>query len=334
MESVQDMSGYGDNQKVKYIAVSFVGKALTWWNSQIHIRIREAAVGMSWEDFKNLTREEFCPVNEMWKLETKFWNHAIVRAGHAAYTDRFHELARLVRGMVTATKPATIHNDMQKASTLIDKAIRNGSLKKNIEKRGSDGKPSRDRNVKDDNKRPRTGNTFVVAANPMMREYTGTSPKCTNCNLNHLPELPCRACFSYNRLRHLAKDCRVKPRMVKLVNARNPTAAHGACFECGRSIIGNWAREGAFMQGLEEARQDPNIMMGTFALNNHYATTLFDFGTDYSFVSTTFTHMIGIESSDLGFSYEIEIASEQLVEINKEWTGCPNTRLRSFAMRR
>ncbi|GKE46400.1 hypothetical protein Tco_1477658, partial [Tanacetum coccineum] len=35
-------------------------------------RGREAAVGMSWEDFKTLTREEFCPVNEMQKLETEF----------------------------------------------------------------------------------------------------------------------------------------------------------------------------------------------------------------------------------------------------------------------
>ncbi|GKF85892.1 hypothetical protein Tco_0253719 [Tanacetum coccineum] len=33
MESVQDMSGCEDNQKVKNTAGSFVGKALTWWNS-------------------------------------------------------------------------------------------------------------------------------------------------------------------------------------------------------------------------------------------------------------------------------------------------------------
>ncbi|GKC67722.1 hypothetical protein Tco_1100320 [Tanacetum coccineum] len=36
MESVQDMSGCRDDQKVKYTTGSFVGKALTWWNSQIH----------------------------------------------------------------------------------------------------------------------------------------------------------------------------------------------------------------------------------------------------------------------------------------------------------
>ncbi|GKA41676.1 hypothetical protein Tco_0734336 [Tanacetum coccineum] len=71
MESVQDMSGCRDNQKVKYTARSFVGKALTWWNSQIHTRGREATIGMSWEDFKTLTREEFCPSNEMQKLETE-----------------------------------------------------------------------------------------------------------------------------------------------------------------------------------------------------------------------------------------------------------------------
>nr|GEY46613.1 hypothetical protein [Tanacetum cinerariifolium] len=57
-----------DNQKVKYTAGSFVGKALTWWNSKIHTRGREANVGMSREDFETLAREEFCPSNEMQKL--------------------------------------------------------------------------------------------------------------------------------------------------------------------------------------------------------------------------------------------------------------------------
>ncbi|GJR59752.1 putative reverse transcriptase domain-containing protein [Tanacetum coccineum] len=74
MELIQDMSGCGDKQKVKYTDGSFVG--------------------MSWDDFKVLMREEFCPSNEMQKMETKLWKHIMVEAGHAAYTDRFHELAR------------------------------------------------------------------------------------------------------------------------------------------------------------------------------------------------------------------------------------------------
>nr|GEY92618.1 hypothetical protein [Tanacetum cinerariifolium] len=109
MESVQVMSGCSIDQKVKYTAGSFVGKALTWWNSQIRILSRE--------------------------LETELWNHAIVSAGHAAYTDRFHELAG------------------------------NGSIKM-VEKRGNMDEPSMDKNDRDDNKRTRIGNSFATTGNP------------------------------------------------------------------------------------------------------------------------------------------------------------------------
>ncbi|GKC95578.1 hypothetical protein Tco_1161020, partial [Tanacetum coccineum] len=44
MESVHDMSGCSVDQKVKYTAGLFVGKALTWWNSQIRTLSREVAV--------------------------------------------------------------------------------------------------------------------------------------------------------------------------------------------------------------------------------------------------------------------------------------------------
>nr|GEV24019.1 putative reverse transcriptase domain-containing protein [Tanacetum cinerariifolium] len=216
---------------------------------------READVGMSWEDFKPLTREKFCPSNEMQKLETELWNHAIVKAGHAAYTDRFHELARLVPHLVT----------------LKGKRIeRNGSIKKNPEKRGNGGEPSKDRNVRDDNKRTRTRNAFAITVNYVRREYTSTAPKCTT--------------WSW------------EPREL--------------------------GKRKAFMLGAEEARQDPNIVTGTFTLNDHYATTLFDSGVDYSFIFTTFILLLDIEPNDLGFSYEIKIASGQLVEIDKVIRGC------------
>ncbi|GJS36455.1 hypothetical protein Tco_0534837 [Tanacetum coccineum] len=38
------------------------------------IKGREAAIGMYWNDFKGLLVEEFCPSNEMEKLELKLWN--------------------------------------------------------------------------------------------------------------------------------------------------------------------------------------------------------------------------------------------------------------------
>ncbi|GJU74357.1 putative reverse transcriptase domain-containing protein [Tanacetum coccineum] len=85
----------------------------------------------------------------------------------------------------------------------------------------------------------------------------------------------------------------------------------------GRGNQWNQARGRAFMLGAEDARQDPNIVTGTFTLNDHYATTLFDSGADYSFVSTNFIPSLDIEPSNLRFSYEIKIASGQLVEIDK-----------------
>ncbi|GJY13657.1 putative reverse transcriptase domain-containing protein [Tanacetum coccineum] len=291
IESVHDMSSCSVDQKVKYTAGSFVGKALTWWNSQICTLSREVAVSMSRNEFK----------------------------------------------------------------FMIDVRSSNGSIKK-VEKRGNVGEPSKDKNGRDDNKRTRTGNAFATTANPVGRENTGAWPKCTTCNSYHAPGGPCRTCFNCNRPGHLARDCRVVPRNVNPVNVRNPTPARGACHECGstdhlkpacprlnraqgpggnrpnqvaannggqgRGNQGNQARGRAFMLGAEEARQDPNIVTGTFTLNNHFATTLFDSGADYSFVSTTFIPLLGIEPSELGFRYEIEIASGQLVEIDKVIKGC------------
>ncbi|GKA73551.1 putative reverse transcriptase domain-containing protein [Tanacetum coccineum] len=258
--------------------------------------------------------------------------------------------------MVAATEPATTQRAVNKAGTLTDEAVGNGSLKKNPEKRRNSGESSRDRNARDENKRTRTGNAFATTTNPVKKEYNGTIPKCVSCNLHHPSEIPCRACFNCGRLGHMAKDCRVAPRMVNPMNARNPAATPGACYECGgtdhfkaacltlnqaqrlgghrpNQVVanneghglennGNQARGRAFMLGTEEARQDPNIVTGTFTLNDHYATTLFDSGADYSFASTTFIPLLGIELSDLGFSYEIEIASGQLIKIDKVIRGC------------
>ncbi|GKD39560.1 hypothetical protein Tco_1259767 [Tanacetum coccineum] len=85
----------------------------------------------------------------------------MVGAGHSAYTDRFHDLARLVphlvtletkrieryiyglalqiRRMVVAAEPHTIQNAILKVRVLTDKAVRNGSLKRNDERRGDGG---------------------------------------------------------------------------------------------------------------------------------------------------------------------------------------------------
>ncbi|GJT18467.1 putative reverse transcriptase domain-containing protein [Tanacetum coccineum] len=156
---------------------------------------------------------------------------------------------------------------------------------------------------------------------------------------------------------HFAKDCRVAPRNVNPINARNPVArTYCECgstdhtkFACprlnhaqrpwvnnqnqvvainrgqGRGNQGNQARGRAFMLGVEEARQDLNIITGTFTLNDHYATYLTLTMVPYIALILHYLYtLLGIEPNDLGFSYEIEIASRQLVEIGGAdvWEVC------------
>ncbi|GJT57997.1 putative reverse transcriptase domain-containing protein [Tanacetum coccineum] len=70
-------------------------------------------------------------------------------------------------------------------------------------------------------------------------------------------------------------------------------------------------------QRVVEAPQDPNVVTGTFSLNDHFATVLFDSGADYSFISTNFLPLIDMKTSDIRPDYEIEIANSPKVQTNK-----------------
>ncbi|GJT52734.1 putative reverse transcriptase domain-containing protein [Tanacetum coccineum] len=167
MEYVQDMSGCSVDQKVKYIVGSFVGKALTWWNSQIRMLSREVAVSMSWNDFKFMMIEEFCPSHEMQKFESELWNYATVGADHAAYTDRLHELASLVTHLVTL-KSRMIEMYVYGLAAQIC-----GMWQQQSQRLYRRMYKFLDKNGRDDNKRTRTGNAFTTTTNPVGRENTG-----------------------------------------------------------------------------------------------------------------------------------------------------------------
>ncbi|GJU83656.1 putative reverse transcriptase domain-containing protein [Tanacetum coccineum] len=123
MESMFENSGCTTNQRVRYAASCFVNKALTWWNTQVQARGREATIGI----------EEFCPSNEMEKLENEFWNHTIVRANYVAYTDKFHELAKLVPYLVTP-ESSYIKRYIHGLAPQI-RVVRYGTLTKGYDKR-------------------------------------------------------------------------------------------------------------------------------------------------------------------------------------------------------
>nr|GEV02829.1 reverse transcriptase domain-containing protein [Tanacetum cinerariifolium] len=116
-------------------------------SNRIRTLSQEVSVSMSWNDYKFMMIVEFCPSHEMHKFKTELWNHVMVGAGNAVYTDRFYELARLVpqlvtlesrkiqryvygialqiHGMVAAMEPTTIQSVVLKAGVLTNEAIGN-----------------------------------------------------------------------------------------------------------------------------------------------------------------------------------------------------------------
>nr|GEV34564.1 hypothetical protein [Tanacetum cinerariifolium] len=88
-------------------------------------------------------------------------------------------------------------------------------------------------------------------------------------------------------------------------------------FKCYRSV-----KCQAYVILDDEHNQGPNVVTGTFLLNNRYATMLFDSGADKSFVDIKFSHLIDIKPAKLNSSYEFELADGKVVSTNSVLRGC------------
>ncbi|GJS65195.1 putative reverse transcriptase domain-containing protein [Tanacetum coccineum] len=263
MESVIDNSGCADNQK---------------------------------EEFKAFLIEEFCPSNEMEKLKSEFWNHTMVGANHVAYTDRFHELAKLVPHLVTP-ESKRIGSVILTAGILTNEAVRCGTLSKGNEKRKEVEETNKQGGLRNDNKRAKMDKGFV-AVDPPRNEYVSSHPKCTKCFTHHPEGGVCRLCYNYKKPGYFKRDCHAPVKQVAPVNA----------VRVGNN--GDQARGRAFNVNAVDALQDPKVVTGTFSLNDHFATVLFDFRADFSFVSTKFVSLLNVKPSIVKPVYVIEVADD------------------------
>ncbi|GJY08864.1 putative reverse transcriptase domain-containing protein [Tanacetum coccineum] len=78
----------------------------------------------------------------------------------------------------------------------------------------------------------------------------------------------------------------------------------------------------AYVLGGGEANPDSNVIKGTFLLNNHYASMIFDSGADRSFVLTTFSTLLDITPNTLDVSYAVELVDGRISETNTILRGC------------
>ncbi|GJY33497.1 putative reverse transcriptase domain-containing protein [Tanacetum coccineum] len=179
------------------------------------------------------------------------------------------------------------------------------------------------------NQRQEAVRVYVVTPSGNNR-YTGDLPLCKRCNLHHTG--PCTGkCNICNKVGHLSKNCRNK----KPATGSNQLPVTVVCHACGeKGHYTNQCRKTninaqgrAYMLRDKNAHQDPNVVTGTFLLNQHLAKVLFDSGADKSFISIFVASKLNSPSIIIDTFYDIEMADGNLVSTNTVIKGCTLTLL-------
>ncbi|GJY66388.1 putative reverse transcriptase domain-containing protein [Tanacetum coccineum] len=163
---------------------------------------------------------------------SEFYNHTMIGAIHAWYTDWFHELAKLVPHLVTP-KLKRNGREYEERKDCVDTKIEQGGSWK-------------------DNKKAKVGKGFVVIA-PPRNENVGSYSKCAKCSAYHPEGGLCRS------FEHLCNTC---PKLNRAPGqAGNRLALDGNQNTWNN---GNQARGRAFSVNAIDALQYPNIMTDVF----------------------------------------------------------------------
>ncbi|GJS13311.1 reverse transcriptase domain-containing protein [Tanacetum coccineum] len=355
MESVFSISNCTASSQVKFATCTLQDDALTWWNAHVKTTTPEAAHAMTWVTLKKMMTDKYCPRGEIKKIEAKMWNLKVKGTDVVAYNRRFQQLALMcarmfpeeiykiekyigglpdmLLGSVKASRSKTMQEVIEFTTELMEDKTKAYAERQADNKRRSDD-IARSNQSQQPNKRQNTGRAYAAGTGDR-RPYTGPKPLCTKCNYHH--DGPCASkCNKCNRFGHIARDCRNPPNVNNVANQKG-----NGCFECGaqghfkrdcpklKNNNNRGNRDGnaktqakVYAVGNAGANQDNNVVMGTFLLNNRYASILFDTGADRSFVSTAFSSRIVITPTALDHDYNVELADGRVVRLNTIIRGC------------
>ncbi|GKB05909.1 putative reverse transcriptase domain-containing protein [Tanacetum coccineum] len=248
-----------------------------------------------------------------------------------------------IYGNVKAAKPKTLDETIELANDLMDRKLLTYAERQSDNKRKADDSS---RNNHGHQQQPFKRQNVARAYNMGTGErkpYGGSLPKCNKCHLHH--NGPCtQRCHKCNKIGHFARDCRStgNTSVANTQKGNGATPKGNGCFECGapghfkrdcpklkNKNGGNGNAQGwvyavgnAEKRGDAPGNPDANVVTGTFLLNNHYASILFDTGADRSFISTAFSSLINIAPTSLENCYDVELADGKLVAINTIIRGC------------
>ncbi|MFS7974796.1 putative nucleotidyltransferase, Hydrolase [Helianthus anomalus] len=411
-ESVFAICNCPAGDRVKYAAGTLADGALTWWNAQVQLLGIEAANATTWDDFKELIWEEYCPRDEVQKLENEYYDLKMVGSEVEAYVKRSYELADMcpnlsrpmprrielfikglpprVKSLVTAAHLNDLTQIVRLTHKIVDQEVESGSLPPRVSTTTA-AAPTATASANDNKrkwsdydkassagqtqKRPDNNSNRSISQSSSVNQgkgssqgqgsYTGRKQRCIKCGYHHFGQCG-RTCNRCGKAGHEAKDCRApQPKHQQQQNQQNqrqqgqpPQQNQGfrkGCYQCGDeghfkrdcpqlnqnandnnrpnnnnagnnnnngNNGGNGARGRVFQLGAGDARNDGNVVTGTFPVNNRIASVLFDSGADWSYVSLEFSQRLGITPTPLEVKQVVELADGKTIEASNVLFGC------------
>ncbi|GJU10269.1 putative reverse transcriptase domain-containing protein [Tanacetum coccineum] len=93
VEQVFETCKCAEEDKVMFAASTFEGRALTWWNGNVHTLGLVNANHIPWTEFKTMMTTKYCPATEIQRMEQELQTLTLKGDDIEAYNNRFHELA-------------------------------------------------------------------------------------------------------------------------------------------------------------------------------------------------------------------------------------------------
>ncbi|GJR62242.1 putative reverse transcriptase domain-containing protein [Tanacetum coccineum] len=227
-----------------------------------------------------------------------------------AYTERFQELTLIctkfvanetekvdkyisglpdnIYGNVKSARPKTLDETIELANDLMDQKLRTYAERQSDNKRKADDSSRNNHGHQQNNHLGRNVAKVYNMRTGEKKPYGGSLPKSSG-NTN----------------------------VANTQKGNGETPKWNGCFEYGAPGIGN-----AEKRGNASGNPDSDVVTGTFLLNNHCASILFDTSADRSFISSAFSSMIDIAHILLENSYDVELADGKIVGVDTIMRGC------------
>nr|GFA82196.1 hypothetical protein [Tanacetum cinerariifolium] len=334
IELVFHISNCAVENQVNFATCTFLGNALTWWNSHIKTVTQDVAYAMDWKALKKMMTVKYCPRELALMCRRMFHEESYeVEKYVGGLPDMIHE-------NVMSYQPKMMEKAIEFANDQMDQKVLTITERQADQKRKLKYNARINQGHQQQNKRQNTRKAYTAGPGEKSN-YTGSLPLCTKCDYHH--KGPCAPkCNKCKKISHLARDCRSFGPNGNNNNRGNSgtTQNTSTCYECG--VQGHFKRDFPKLKNKNHGNQggngnapakvyvvanagtnpDSNIVTGTFLLNNRYASILFDTGADKSFVSTRFSSLIDITPTTLDHYYDVELADGKIIGIKTIIRGC------------